>query len=399
VRITKVLLGAVLLVALGLMWQYREPVLAAYQVDDEAAASIRFDGLDFELELAAVPPSPYQLVAAVDTRSVPGGVAAQPGLVEEQDPPAIKGGESTLSGFVRGPSGPVPGATVRIERDTSAGLASLDLRTNNTGRWAISSVLGGRYRLRAWSVEPEPLAMASSQVLFVDDDRSTTVDLTVAAIDPTPRATFTHLGDIYVGLHGTVAASITTRSVGADGRINVTGLAGAVVTLSPPAGMTAAPGRAATDANGVARFELRCNRIGSGTGIVQYENRRAFFAMPSCVAQPPPPTTTTTTTTPTPPPPPPPPPPTTPAPSPEPEDGSRGNPADGSSPQVTSPGGTNPSDPAPTSTPSTSAPVTLVPPTTAAPRPSRAPVQQNAPLEIFAAPEALGATVLEANDE
>ena len=208
-------------------------------------------------------------------------MSAQPASTASGPTPQIEGGWSELTGTVSGPAGLVEGATVRIERDTTQGLATIDVQSDELGRWRLSGILGGRYRVRGWLTDL--YAMNGSQVLFLNEGESVTVDLSVGAVDYGAQLSFTHMGDIGLGLTGTVAVSVTTRRIAADSVVHVSGVAGAFVTLAPTAGVMALPAVAAADADGVARFVLRCHSVGSASAVVQYQNRRATFTLPNCV--------------------------------------------------------------------------------------------------------------------
>ncbi len=286
--LVKLILGIILLIGLGAIWSNRQPVIDAYRVADRVHPDLHLSGLDLGVELAAPGRSPYTIALAPDTRA--GATSATPGsssAVVPTSAPTIKGGSSRLSGTVTGPDGPVEGATVRLERHTSGGLAVLDLVTDEAGDWGVSSIQGGRYRIRAWLTGE--LAMDGSQVLFVAQGPSVSVDLVIARIDPGPHLSFTYRGDLYLGSTGLVAASVTTSTVDDDGVISISGVSGAMVTLAPSPGLVALPGQVSAGDDGTARFVLRCDQLGAATGIVQYQNRRATFALPNCVAPPPPP--------------------------------------------------------------------------------------------------------------
>ena len=145
-----------------------------------------------------------------------------------------------------------------------------------------------RYRIRAW--QTGELTMDGSQVLFVAQRESATVDLTISPIDPGPHISFTYRGDLYLGSTGLVAASVTTRSVDDNGIVAISGVSGATVTLAPSPGLVALPGEVTADEQGTARFVLRCDQVGPGTGVVQHQSWRAAFTLPNCVAPPLPPT-------------------------------------------------------------------------------------------------------------
>src|SRR5438067_11007718 len=55
-------------------------------------------------------------------------------------------GGASISGTVNGPNGPVPGATVHVERLVGDGVGATDVASNAAGQFLVPNVLGGRYR-------------------------------------------------------------------------------------------------------------------------------------------------------------------------------------------------------------------------------------------------------------
>jgi Carboxypeptidase regulatory-like domain len=219
-------------------------------------------------------------------------------------------GDATISGSVQGPSGLVPGATVRIERLVAGREVRTDVLTGPDGRFTAADLPGGRYRVRAF-LAPS-LAQTTPEVRFLADRKEHTFDLTVeqhgglvvrADVAPEPP-----LLDGPVNL----VALVATRSVGTDGVVRATPVVGATVELvglgrwqlrssggsssaddptstSTSFGVittsTTSRGRASptarTDASGRVRFELRCTAAGD-PGLA--------LRVPVTVASPPDPT-------------------------------------------------------------------------------------------------------------
>ncbi|MEM7339519.1 MAG: carboxypeptidase-like regulatory domain-containing protein [Actinomycetota bacterium] len=285
VRLVKPALALALLGALAYVWTRHEPVLAAYRTDHEPVP-VQLRGLSLDHERTVVPPSPFALDPAVDTRTL------HPMLTQESlaglgaGSARIRGGTSSLAGTVVGPDGPVAGATVRVERHSNRGIADLDVDTNPDGTWSLGGIVGGRYRVRAW-VDGE-LTMAESMVLFVNDDTDRQLTLPVGPIDPTPDLSFTHRGDVQLGGRAVVAVTVSRRFVGADGVVQVVGVRNSEVAL-----VVAGPGLVAeptvtTDAEGVARFTFSCEGVGANSGVVRIDDLQATFSLPGCLKPPPP---------------------------------------------------------------------------------------------------------------
>lgn len=327
------------------MWAKRDVVIDAYANEGRSSTAVQLGGVDLTVELTPIDSSPYEVIAAPDTRRVDvapafatevalavdpvvdpaadgsaadgpaadGRAADDPAAVVDGDqpsqPPAtpapapasplpIYGGTAKLSGRVAGPEGPAAFATVRLERHTSQGVVTKDLVADGDGRWGTARLLGGRYRVWAWAAH-ESLAMSGSQVFFLDHDANRETELALDLIDADPRVALTDGGNIYVGLSGTVAVSVTSETVDPDGRVVVRGLPGTVVTFNPSAGVSASTSVAVTDDDGVARFTLQC--LTEGRSIVNVRHsadvreqptdpeRVHVFALPACVPIPPPP--------------------------------------------------------------------------------------------------------------
>ncbi|MGQ0434717.1 MAG: carboxypeptidase-like regulatory domain-containing protein [Microthrixaceae bacterium] len=266
----------------------------------------------------------------------------------------VERGTATISGAVQGPSGLVPGATVRIERLVAGREIRTDVVSGPDGRYTLPLVPGGRYRIRAFLAPT--LAQVQPEVQFLSDGKEHTIDLKVerhsgllvrAAVAPSPP-----LLDGAVNL----VILVSTRSVGDDGVVRSTPVAGSNVELTGlgrwslrtdddggsttstttttlPGGpststtgptsstTTTSPNRrtpsaaARTDAAGRVRYELRCESPGApglalrvpvtvtpppdDTGAQEpsyVTNETIALDLPACID----PATTTTTTTATP---------------------------------------------------------------------------------------------------
>ncbi|MGF1595659.1 MAG: hypothetical protein ACFCVK_01815 [Acidimicrobiales bacterium] len=286
-RVVKAILALTLIVGLGVMWSERSHLVDAYTSTEARAVPVRLDGLDLAMEPSEIEPSPYTVAVAPDTRRVALDLTPDDGPPPEANDVAVTGGTGRLSGVVTGADGPARSATVRLERHTDEGVATVDLRTDAAGRWSAGRLLGGRYRVRAW--QGDIAASPGSQVLFLHDRASVELPLTVAPVDPTPVMTFADGGDIHVGLTGTVAVSVTAATVDENGIAVVAGLAGAIVTLTPSPGVTLTPPVVVADTDGVARFTMTCNGLGTASATATHDGASTTFGLPRCIPLPPPP--------------------------------------------------------------------------------------------------------------
>ena len=78
---------------------------------------------------------------------------------------AMGPGGAKLTGTVVGPTGPVPGATVHVDRVVEDASASTEVQTAADGTWTVANVLGGRFRVRAWRA-PD-LALTAPQIFYL----------------------------------------------------------------------------------------------------------------------------------------------------------------------------------------------------------------------------------------
>lgn len=194
------------------------------------------------------------------------------------------GGSAALTGSVAGPAGPEAGASVRIERHGPDGVSTTDAITDENGSWELRGVAGGRYRVRAWAESGR--TMEHSVVFFLDDDGSQRLDLILVDVSPDPRAFYTTRGDVYLGLTASVAVSLTEHRVGPDGVVDIVPLAGGEVAMSSPPGFTITPATAVTDGSGVARFTVRCHRVGTAGSTIDYLDWRGAVILPTCIPRP-----------------------------------------------------------------------------------------------------------------
>jgi hypothetical protein len=171
-------------------------------------------------------------------------------------------GHANLSGTVAGPSGPTGGATVEIQRLVGDTNATARVAAGPDGRWSLPSVLGGRYRVRAWRAPDE--TMASPAIFFLGGSESRAVNLTLqtfsgpvvtSAVAPNPPV-FSQPANLVVDL------SNRTVDAAGVGRANPT--AGASVQLTGTGNwQLASPNPTTTDGGGQATWQLTCQASGT----------------------------------------------------------------------------------------------------------------------------------------
>ena len=278
VRLAKGVLTLALVAGLAFVWTGHRAVVDAYTVGAERPAPVRFSGVDLTVSPSPIPDSPFTTVEGPDTRAVALGEVEQ--VDPEPAPVTVDGGEATLDGVVTGPEGPVSSAVVRIERHTSEGSATVDVTADALGRWSVTGLAGGRYRIRAFV--PQRYTMTTSVVRFLGHDERLRLELIVGPVDASPQMAFAHRGDLYVGLTGTVAVTVTSRRVDAEGLVVVYGVAGQPVTLTAGSAVTITPGASTTDTDGVARFVVRCDQQGTWPATAEATGLTTSYVLPPC---------------------------------------------------------------------------------------------------------------------
>jgi Carboxypeptidase regulatory-like domain len=199
-------------------------------------------------------------------------------------------GTARLVGTVSGPSGPLAGATVRIDRLVAGREIRHDVITASDGRWELRGVPGGRYRVRAF--QAPAYAQAGAEVRFVNDGGETKFDLRVedqrgvlarADIAPDQPLVGSAVNLVVLVVQRTVSPDGIVRSTPvANTFVELTGLGRWVVrddrsttettetTLLPGETTSTTSGGGDTSDQGVvlsdagrARFELQCVRPGA----------------------------------------------------------------------------------------------------------------------------------------
>lgn len=256
---------------------------------EQEQISINLRGVDLTVEKTDVGESPYRLDRAPDTSKNPISLS----FADDEDEPSpvlLSGGEATLSGTVSDGSEPVPGAIVRIERLTDDGSAYQDIRASQTGTWAATELLGGRYRVRAWL--PGRYMMNGSSVFYANDEEETTLDLVVREVESQLRMKFHHGGPIYDRLTGSAVVTVTEESVDKDGYLTTQPVPGKVVKItanSPIEVISSSQG--ATNSKGEFGIKLKCERVGKARALLEMDDQKLSVDLPSCIPIPPPPPT------------------------------------------------------------------------------------------------------------
>ena len=212
-----------------------------------------------------------------------------PGATTTTLPPIGPGGASIV-GTVFGPGGPVGGATVEADRFVGNQVTSLKVTTAADGSYLVGSVLGGRYRIRAW--QPPTLDMTQPQIFFLGSTESRQVDLHMGAFSGPDVATSVNPDLLEIGQPANFVVQVTTPTVGTDGVVRDRPDSGVQVTLSGSSAWTVYTANPSpTGSNGQVLFQISCSSTGSNPLSVQVGSGGAQNAqVPDCV-EPPSPTT------------------------------------------------------------------------------------------------------------
>jgi hypothetical protein len=245
---------------------------------------------------SVVTPSPTlpSNLAGVSEAVVPGAATTTP--------PFVGPGGATLNGTVMGPAGPVGGATVEADRFVGDQTAATQTTTAADGTWSIGSILGGRYRVRAW--QQPSLSVTSPQILFLGAGETHTLTIQLTAFTgPKLAAAFAPAVPV-VGQVGNLVVQVTNPTVGPDGVVRNPPEVGVSVTLTDGPQWEVANGNPlTTDADGQVLFQLICQAVGTNALSAAVGSGGADpLLLPDCVAPPtttqPPASTTTSSTCP-----------------------------------------------------------------------------------------------------
>ncbi|MHB1855208.1 MAG: hypothetical protein ACYCS2_09145 [Acidimicrobiales bacterium] len=206
-------------------------------------------------------------------------------------------GTSGLNGAVTGPSGPVGGATVEVDRVTQPGVtpATDRITTAADGSWSLTGILGGAYILRAWRTPDLAITQPVSIFLAQGENRSVQMQMqqytgmvVSSSMAPNPPL---------VGQPSNLVVLVTNTNVDANGVVRSVPVPGTEVELIGSAAWavnTANP--TTTGNNGEAAWQLTCTASGSQplSITVNSATTETLDNVDGCQF---PPTTTTTTST------------------------------------------------------------------------------------------------------
>lgn len=193
-------------------------------------------------------------------------------------------GSARLAGSVVGPNGPVPNATVVLERLVGDSVASGIVSTGVDGTWEAANILGGRYRIRAW-LAPE-FAQLEPQLLFVpgNSDGSAPVELKMekiskiiaeAAISPSPPV---------VNQSANLVVRLSLRSIDKDGLLRSVPQDFASWRLVATGRWTIQSATVSSDSGGRASYRITCGAVGAQALTVVFNGETLPLSLPECAS-------------------------------------------------------------------------------------------------------------------
>lgn len=194
---------------------------------------------------------------------------------------AIGPGTATLGGSVSGPEGPVAGATVRVERLVGDDVATTTVTSGPGGEWTLSSVNGGRYRLRAW--RPPDLAQLKPTLVFLQATESKGVSLAMTRYgEGNAVAAFTPSAPT-AEKPATLVVTVSNGGIDGEGVLHASPRPGVTVQLVVTAGLTLeSPDTTVTDGAGNASFTVRCTPPGPPAATAVVDGARRPVDLPAC---------------------------------------------------------------------------------------------------------------------
>ena len=202
---------------------------------------------------------------------------------------------STTNPVPTGAVGPLPGATVEVDRFVGSAVATVRVVTASNGTWSVPNILGGQYQVRAW-LAPY-LALTTPQELFLTQGRQQVVNMNLDSYTASAISSSMAPNPPVVGEPAELVVSVGTQVVGNDGVVRTSPQSGAALGILTGSQTTVdSTNPVVADQNGQGAWNLTCSA--PGAQLIQLEvngSSPQTLSVPGCVAPAPPPTTSTTT--------------------------------------------------------------------------------------------------------
>jgi hypothetical protein len=270
-----VVLVAVPLVAVGaLMYRGRESATLPDLRPPKGASSATLPPLTtVPVDLSAIPLPPADGTTTVPARNL--------------------SGSAKIGGTVSGPSGPLPGATVHVER-IDGGYAG-DFVTGGDAKYLFEGLPGGRYRARAFLAPT--FAQTQSDSVFLGEEEARVLDLKVEQFDALAVTAAVAPNPPVFGQPFNLVVRVAKRTVDPGGVVRSAAVPGATITVSTTGTLVInAVGTATTGPEGTVTFLSSCRGPGALNGIASVKltptspAQTVTLDLPACEA----PATTTT---------------------------------------------------------------------------------------------------------
>jgi len=207
---------------------------------------------------------------------------------------AMGPGDASIVGTVRGNAGGIDGATVRVERLVGTAVVSTEVVTSGGGSYAVATILGGSYRVRAF--KPPDFASSPIEAFFMGANERKVLDLTMPAAGGERITATVNPNPPKVDQPATLTIQVGTGRVDDQGRLAIAPRPGVLLALIPGSGLALeGTPQALTDGNGSATWRIRCLAEGGNTFQLTVGTGITHVVIPSCVPGPPPPAPATTT--------------------------------------------------------------------------------------------------------
>jgi hypothetical protein len=201
-------------------------------------------------------------------------------------------GQVTISGLVVGPDGPVPDASVRIERFEGETSATTIVSTDANGRYKLTGVMGGQVRLQAFRL-PD-LAQTESVVGYASEVFTSDLQMTKLAGTRVQWAASPSRPILNEAVN--LVIQVGARRVDADGVVRTGPLVGIGVTLEALGALqTPVVEARLTDDAGRVTFPMVCRTLGSTQVRVILATGEESVIEPTSACAPPPTTAPPTT--------------------------------------------------------------------------------------------------------
>ena len=199
---------------------------------------------------------------------------------------ALGPGKASFDGVVVGPSGPVAGATILLERQVGEGIASATLTADGNGRWKAEAVLGGRWRVRAWRA-PD-LALTTPESLFLEDKEERQLQLTLAEFTGVVVTSSVAPSPPIVDELSRLVVRAYTRSVREDGVVRNDPVPFVELSLAGSSQWRVESSNPTTaDGSGKGEWFARCTSPGNHTLAVRVAGGEALaLKLPACALTP-----------------------------------------------------------------------------------------------------------------